>query len=136
MNILVGKIITDIQLSDDSQAIKFITNQGDIIADCDADCCSYTWIESIYNKNAALNSEVLEADNIDMPDLGDMEGKEVVAYYGFKIKTIKGECVIDFRNDSNGYYGGWLHWPDSQSSFYGGVYGQNNSTHKWKSIQE
>ena len=48
-----------------------------------------------------------------MPNLGDIDGKhhagvDVVAYYGVKITTEHGRCTIDFRNDSNGYYGGWL----------------------------
>ena len=31
---------------------------------------------------------------------------DTVAYYGVKITTTRGIAVIDFRNDSNGYYGG------------------------------
>lgn len=32
--------------------------------------------------------------SIDMPDLGAMEGRDVVVYYGFKIETQKGTCVL------------------------------------------
>ena len=31
-----------------------------------------------------------------------------VAYYGLKITTDNGRAVIDYRNSSNGYYGGSL----------------------------
>jgi hypothetical protein len=37
-----------------------------------------------------------------MPDV------DVVAYYGLKITTETGIAVLDYRNDSNGYYGGSL----------------------------
>ena len=40
--------------------------------------------------------------------------------------------MIDYRNESNGYYGGNLCWDDE--SFYGGVYGQNVSTMNWQNV--
>jgi len=48
-----------------------------------------------------------------MPNLGNIDGvyrknPDCVAYYGLKITTEKGRAMIDYRNDSNGYYGGWL----------------------------
>ncbi len=112
INPLVGKVLKDMQLSDDKEVIAFVLSDNTVIkAYCHADCCSYTWIESVMNGESAIGSEILEADNIEMPDLGDMPERDVVSYYGFKIKTVKGECIIDFRNDSNGYYGGDLVWP-------------------------
>lgn len=133
-NCLIGKTITAIHLAADKQAIKFeILGEAPIIAHCDADCCSYTWIENIENHEAILGSPVLEAMDLNMPDLGDMPDREVVAYYGFKISTVKGACTLDYRNDSNGYYGGNLTWP-SEKYFYGGVYGQNISEEEWKKL--
>ena len=76
------------------------------------DCCSHTWIESI-DAPAALLGTVQDVEDIEMPDLGNIDGTryqdvEVVRYYGLKITTNKGHVVIDYRNDSNGYYGGSL----------------------------
>ena len=42
--------------------------------------------------------------------------------------------VIDYRNNSNGYYGGEIVWPGED--FYGGVYGQNESNMDWRDIEE
>lgn len=52
-------------------------------------------------------------EHIEMPDLGDIPtvyepAVDSVRYYGLKITTDKGRAVIDYRNDSNGYYGGNL----------------------------
>ena len=33
-----------------------------------------------------------------------------VQYYGVKITTEHGRALIDYRNDSNGYYGGFHRW--------------------------
>jgi hypothetical protein len=76
------------------------------------DCCSTSWIESV-DAPAALLGTVRDVEEIDMPNLGNIDGQrhkdvDQVSYYGLKITTDKGRCVIDYRNDSNGYYGGWL----------------------------
>lgn len=76
---------------------------------------------------------VTGVQDIEMPDLGQPDDEyDVVAYYGCKISTNKGDIVIDYRNSSNGYYGGNLAWPDE--NFYGGVFGQNNSNNEWRPL--
>lgn len=132
MNPLIGKTIQAVFLAEDSQAIKFDLKDGDsIIALADGDCCSYTWIEYVETPKNLLGV-VKKVEDIDMPDLGNMDGSCVVAYYGCKITTDKGTCLLDYRNDSNGYYGGYLSWPGKH--FYGGVFGQNVSQQVWKQI--
>jgi hypothetical protein len=76
------------------------------------DCCSQSWIESI-DAPTALYGKVLKVEEINMPELGDVGTPKVpdvdcVAYYGLKITTETGIAVLDYRNDSNGYYGGSL----------------------------
>lgn len=133
-NILIGKTINAIFIADDKEALRFDLEGGEpIIVRCDADCCSHTWVETIENAGAAIGSSVLEAKSIEMPDLGSPYQYDYIAYYGFRIRTAKGDCIIDFRNSSNGYYGGSLVWPDDEY-FYGGVNGQNVSSENWKAV--
>lgn len=129
---LIGKTLTGLQLYDDKIAINFLTTDGPIKASCDADCCSFTWVEHIELPALGFPAKVLSVEDLDMPDLGDMENCDVVAYYGFKVTTDKGEITIDYRNDSNGYYGGNLTWDDEEH--YGGVSGQNDSTENWVDV--
>jgi hypothetical protein len=133
-NILVGKLIEGIKIAEDKMALLFLTDAGEVIARADADCCSSTWIESVEIPFTEFPCRVLRVEDIDMPDLGSMPGCDVMAYYGFKIATDKGDIIIDYRNDSNGYYGGNIEWPDGD--FYGGVYGQNVSKCVWVDINE
>lgn len=88
------------------------------------------WVENVENPEATIGL-VTNAEDIKMPEADHPEdkGREVVAYYGFKIETVKGTCTIDYRNESNGYYGGSLEWPGEHH--YGGVYGQNVSKEVW-----
>ena len=136
-NPLVGKKVLAVYLADDKQAIKFdVEGAKPLIVLVDADCCSSTWIETVETPENLLGT-VTAVEDIDMPDLGSPEGYECIAYYGCKISTEKGSCLLDYRNESNGYYGGSLSWPGEY--FDGGVYGQNLSTvlrgkGQWKKI--
>lgn len=133
MNPLIGKTITAIQLTTDKKAIRFVLADGaDVVARADGDCCSSTWIEHISLPARGFPATVLEAGDIDMPDLGSPSEYECVQYYGFELKTDKGHMVIDYRNESNGYYGGNLSWPDDY--FYGGVHGQNVANDEWATV--
>lgn len=135
-NELIGKTITDVKIAEDKEAILFVTDDGlHLVAMVDADCCSHSWIESVEMPALGLPFNIISCEDLDMPDLGDIPGCEVVSYYGAKIITDKGEMVIDYRNDSNGYYGGNIVWP-GDGYFYGGVYGQNVSNMDWKEIEE
>jgi len=134
-NPLIGKTILGVDLADDKGAIRFRVADGDpIVARADGDCCSHSWIEHVENAEALVGREVTLVDDIDMPDLGDLPDCDVVRYYGCKIETAGGTCIIDYRNDSNGYYGGSLVWPDKDAHFYGGVFDQNVSKEIWQEV--
>lgn len=136
MNPLVGKKIKAVYLAEDGGAIKFDLKGGEsIVARADGDCCSHTWIEEVDAPERLIGSEVKSVEDIGMPDKRTTTGEcdECLQFYGCKITTAKGEVMIDYRNESNGYYGGSLVWP-SEDTFCGGVHGQNVSNEKWKKI--
>lgn len=137
-NPLIGKTLLGMKIAEDRQALLFQTTDGDIVVDVDADCCSYTWVEGVELPALGFPALVTAVDDLDMPQddkpSAFHKDPESLAFYGCKITTDKGEIVIDYRNDSNGYYGGSLTWPGS--SHYGGVYGQNNSKHEWRALSE
>ena len=136
-NALIGKTITEMKIAADKEALLFITTDGEIHAKVDGDCCSQSWIESVELPVNGFPATVTAAEDIDMPDLGNGDA-ELRQYYGYKLTTDKGDIIIDYRNDSNGYYGGSIWFPDSDpeayNSYYGGVHGQNKSNEKWQDI--
>ena len=136
-NPLVGKTITGIEIAADRQALRFVLEDGELVVDVDADCCSYSWVEHVELPALGLPATVVAVADIDMPE-GAVSAfhadTDVLAYYGCKIVTDRGEIVIDYRNDSNGYYGGSLSWPSER--YYGGVFGQNVSKHEWQPLTE
>ena len=112
MNALVGKKVVAVHLAEDKTKLRFdIEGDKPMFAFVDADCCSETYIESVETPENLIGV-VLQVEDIDMPDLGlPATRQEVVSYYGCKIHTEKGSCLVDYRNESNGYYGGSLVWP-------------------------
>lgn len=113
-NILIGKTINGMKISDDRQALLFETTAGNIEVWVDAECCSYTWVESIELPALGFPAKVSAVENLRMPEVKEStfhKDADSLSFYGCKIVTNKGEIVIDYRNDSNGYYGGSLSWP-------------------------
>lgn len=135
-NPLIGKTLTGMKIAEDRQALLFQTTDGDMVVNVDADCCSYTWVESIELPALGFPALVTAVEDLNMPENPEPSSfhkdPDVLAFYGCKISTDRGEIVIDYRNDSNGYYGGSLSWPGEH--FYGGVYRQNVSAQEWRDV--
>jgi len=129
---LIGKTIQAIYLADDKMAIRFDVEGDEVIARTDGDCCSHSWIEAVENPEALIGSPVIEVRDLDSGERDEREYGEVVQHYGFSLSTARGTCKLDYRNESNGYYGGNLAWDGDY--FYGGVHGQNVSSCAWKLI--
>lgn len=136
-NLLLNKKIVKMQIASDKEALLFVTDNGDeLVVRVDADCCSYTWIESVELPALGFPFTVIACDDLDMnKEPLENEEYECLQFYGAKITTDKGDLVIDYRNSSNGYYGGSIVWP-GKNYFYGGAYGQNVSDEKWEDIQD
>lgn len=112
---LVGKTIKKIELFNDQRGVEFVTDTGTVTAFCVGECCSQTWVENINMAARGLPAKVIDVENIPMPNLGAIPNRDVVIYYGLQITTDRGHIVIDYRNDSNGYYGGYLTWRTESS---------------------
>lgn len=130
---LVGKTLAKVELASDKKAIRFTVDGETVVAKCDADCCSDTWIESVEMPAGGLPAKIIGIGDLDLPPAAE-SGGDVVEFYGLKLITDKGDLVLDYRNSSNGYYGGNLSWPGEY--FYGGVYGQNDSNEDWQPVQQ
>ena len=134
MSTLPGKTITRVKLAEDRKAIKFVLQDGgSVVAKTDGECCSNSWIEHVSLPAGGFPATVLSEEEVDMPNVpNDNPYGDVTRRYGFKLVTDKGYFELEFRNESNGYYGGNLSWPEDY--FYGGVFGQNVSNEVWRSL--
>lgn len=114
---LLDKIITQIKMNDTSTVISFIGETGESFTyEADADCCSETWFSEIIGMQNLLGHKIEEVKEKD--EQYNLEGtrQEVDTLYGFTLKTAQGLCDINFRNSSNGYYGGSCYYTETTTA--------------------
>ncbi len=113
---LVNKTIEKVFINPSNDFMRLQYDKGYIDIIAEGDCCSHSWIEHVENVEALIGATVISVENIDMPDLGDTDEDkdEYIKYYGLKITTTKGSVQFDYRNSSNGYYGGSLEISDNE----------------------
>lgn len=103
---LIGKLITGYTLSPSGEVLTLHTANGeDLKLNTYGDCCSETWIEHV--TTPAFPATITA---IDERDLGEVPGvrQEYGQKYSTVFRTDKGNLEVEYRNDSNGYYGGSL----------------------------
>ena len=110
---LDGKKVLQIDLAKDYTAVRFIVEGGNpIFALADGDCCSESWIEHVSIPAGGFPATVVGVSDIELPGSDDTHPEyDCLRVYGLKISTDRGDIVIDYRNSSNGFYGGHLVWP-------------------------
>lgn len=114
MEKMVGSKVAKVQLLDGGYIIRLFTDRGIFEGVVEGDCCSSTWIENVEYPAFGYPFEIAEVDHKWLPDNipeEDEDNYEVIAYYGISFRGTRGDSLnIDFRNSSNGYYGGSLEW--------------------------
>ena len=105
---LKGRTITGIDVSDDEEALRFrFTDEfGPVVWSVDGDCCSHSYWHDGYSLNALRLGTVSAVASLELPDVSDSPA-ELTQAYGYAITTEKGAATLAFRNESNGYYGGY-----------------------------
>lgn len=103
---IIGKTITAALLSDENTTLTLMTDTGKhLVFHADGDCCSESWIEHMTEpKYPAKILDIVDAD------LGECDGtrQECDKMYSTTFKTDQGNLEVEYRNSSNGYYGGAL----------------------------
>lgn len=107
---LVGKHITKVQMNAGKDDVRFITTTGNLDYYCYGDCCSESWVNHVNDIDNLMDATVTQVEEFDFhtllgvePEPTRQDSDEVLFH---KVHTNKGTCLIEFRNSSNGYYGG------------------------------
>lgn len=101
-----------------NKKIKKITHNSDnltfILADSSrvsykavGDCCSKSYIEDLDNPEI-FNDSILLSVESESGQKKEISDWDIHKWTFYKFKTDKGMCTLSFRNESNGYYDGWL----------------------------
>lgn len=115
---MIGKKLKDVEVYDDKRRIRFVYTDGtEKRFYAEGDCCSSSWIEHLEapdNIHGATITHVMEFsegeitdDSLTMDPL-TRSNHECLKAYQTVVSTTKGDISIEYRNSSNGYYGGSL----------------------------
>jgi hypothetical protein len=110
MNELIGLKINNVFINQEKNVVRLDTDFGEVFLVAVGDCCSKTWFEHISGIKNIKGGQVIEEFNTNYFDEPykqvDNDEYDIDKYYSTVIKTTKGNLELEFRNNSNGYYGG------------------------------
>lgn len=127
---LIGKTVREIWMN--KERLTFVTTDGLVSYVVEGDCCSDSFFFDFYGVDNVIGREVVAFERVDLSPgdpgyraetfevEGDEDGWRETEVYGYRITTEHEKfghvsAVLSFRNESNGYYGGWMEYTDSAS---------------------
>lgn len=118
---LIGKEIRFVNLSSDKERFAIHLKERTVVYGVRGYYCSYSWIEHLEMPKDVEGATILDVeDSLGIPwdghDCGKWNdetylyecGHEHLQVYQTRFRTDRGDIVLEYRNDSNGYYGGYL----------------------------
>ena len=109
--VLKGRTILGVELlKGEDEYLRFDTPEGPVYFAVHGDCCSRSWVEHLTVPDDITGATVVGADVKDLHEktIDDHPDLDCLQFYEESVRTNKGDIIIEFRNSSNGYYGGEL----------------------------
>ena len=107
---LANRQLASVTVENDGELLVFTMKDGErVVYRAEGDCCSRSWIEHI-TVPPDIEGSVIDAWSEQTMGEKD-DGWETIKVYQTSFRTDRGEIVVEYRNSSNGYYGGWLEGP-------------------------
>jgi hypothetical protein len=112
---LIGANVHSVHMN--GEYLLFKTDRGDIAYEVEGDCCSHSYFHDFVGVDKLLaNGPIISAGTVALADATeDTDGwdEPVIQCYGYEFVTEHEQwgpqtSVMSFRNESNGYYGGWM----------------------------
>lgn len=104
-DLLKGKKILSVGWTED--VLRFYLEKETVVFEAYGDCCSHSYIESLDNPEIFKDSILDSVESVEGEE-SRRDDCDVLRWTFYKFKTNKGMCTLSFRNESNGYYSGYL----------------------------
>ena len=104
---LLNRKIVEVRNLNDGMAFEIEFEDGIQRFEVYADCCSSSWIEHLDVPSNVKGSTLLSIDEQTISNDSHPE-YDCLQVYETRFRTNKGDIVLEYRNSSNGYYGGSL----------------------------
>lgn len=108
----IDKPIETVSLNADKTQLTISFQDGSkAIFEAEGDCCSSSWIEHLTVPDDIKGATITHVADfmVSQEDhTGDETWGDLLQFYNTKFRTPKGDIILEYRNRSNGYYGGYL----------------------------
>ena len=109
---LHDKPVESVAIDQDGEHLVFRLVDGRTLTyEAVGDCCSSSWVEHITVPPDLAGSVFDAVAETNMGEKVDDKDWETIRFYQTSFRCPKGEVIVEYRNSSNGYYGGWLEGP-------------------------
>lgn len=113
---IIGKQVLSLSMDASKKCLAIETNGGEFLFFAVGGCCSSSWFEHINGSQDIIGGVILKIEGIENHDLDGIECENktlgddysVTRKYISRVITESAVLEIEFRNESNGYYEGWL----------------------------
>jgi hypothetical protein len=92
-----------------SDTVTFVFLDGSAASyKTEGDCCSHSWVEHLEAPNDLVGAVIIDVKEDPILNEDDPDNHDYIQVYHTRFVTNRGEIVLEYRNSSNGYYGGYL----------------------------
>lgn len=108
---IIGRPLASVEVLDDGNILEFAFADGSRqFYRAEGDCCSRSWIEHLTVPDGIAGQQITEVKDSEgtEPTPEELAVADSLQVYATAFATPVGEIVVEYRNDSNGYYGGSL----------------------------
>jgi len=104
----MDKPLSSVSVNDDRTRLTFAFQDGTAaMFDAEGDCCSNSWIEHLTVPDDVAGAVITAVLDGRMSQ-SDADEDRLLQVYNTHFRTAKGDIIVEYRNESNGYYGGYL----------------------------
>jgi hypothetical protein len=116
---LVGKTVKALFKNDEGTYLRFVLDDdSEQLYFTEGDCCSKSWVEQIIGLEALIGQKINSVKDYHL-ETKDDPIHDVLNLYKCTLNTSAGRFDIEYRNASNGYYGGSIEFeqPDEHGKY-------------------
>lgn len=111
---MLNRKLASVVLDKSRDVITFLFQDGfERRFSVEGDCCSHSWIEHLEMPGDIVGATLLSVEDgglitQDHDEHDDEHDDGEISVYNTSFKTDRGEIILEYRNSSSGYYGGYL----------------------------
>jgi hypothetical protein len=117
---LTGLQVEKVWINDEKTKLKLKTSRCWYVLATEEDCCSESWIEHVDGLRGLFDNPINGTEEVRIGEvIATRQDFDQLYSFTILLDGYPNKFQIEFRNSSNGYYGGWMGLSDSDDNLDG-----------------